>query len=132
MCIVLSNVFVHICYSGNLWGYRIMKVILTGNPASLGTAVGRPKIVHTEKDMLALKQGEVLVAEMTSPEYVPAMKRAVAIITERGGRTCHAAIVSRELGVPCIVGAEGAVEILGKIIGVVTVKVEITGGEVLV
>ncbi len=108
-----------------------MKVILKGNPASLGTASGRPKIVRTEEDMEKLQQGDVLVAEMTKPEYVPAMKLASAIVTEKGGRTCHAAIVSRELGVPCIVGAAGAIAILGKVVGVVTVKVEVTGGEVL-
>jgi pyruvate,water dikinase len=78
-----------------------------------------------------LQQGDVLVAEMTKPEFVVAMKRASAIVTVKGGRTCHAAIVSRELGVPCIVGAAGAISILGKVVGVVTVKVEVTGGEVL-
>jgi len=107
-----------------------MKVILKGNPASLGTATGFVKVVRSDADMQSLKQGEILVAEMTSPDYVPAMKRAAAIVTERGGRTCHAAIVSRELGVPCIVGAVGAIEILGRVCGVVTVRVEVTGGEV--
>jgi pyruvate,water dikinase len=58
--------------------------------------------------MDVVKRGDVLVAEMTTPDFVPAMKRAAAIVTERGGRTCHAAIVSRELGIPCVVGVGGA------------------------
>jgi pyruvate,water dikinase len=60
--------------------------------------------------MEALAPGEVLVTEMTDPDWVPVMKRAAAIVTERGGRTCHAAIVSRELGIPAVVGAEHALE----------------------
>ena len=59
-----------------------------------------------------VRSGDVLVAEMTTPDFVPAMKRASAIITERGGRTCHAAIVSRELGIPCVVGAGNATTML--------------------
>jgi len=57
-----------------------------------------------------VKQGDVLVASMTTPDFVPAMKRAAAIVTERGGRTCHAAIVSRELGIPCVVGVTDAMK----------------------
>src|SRR3970282_1600078 len=52
--------------------------------------------------------GDILVAQMTTPDFVPAMKRAAAIVTDKGGRTCHAAIVSRELGVPCVVGTDKA------------------------
>jgi len=65
-------------------------------------------------------EGDVLVAEMTTPDFIPAMKRAVAIVTDRGGRTAHAAIVSRELGIPCIVGAEKATTFLrdGEIVSV--------------
>jgi len=59
-----------------------------------------------------VKKGEILVAEMTTPDFVPAMKRAVAIVTDRGGRTAHAAIISRELGIPCIVGTEHATSTL--------------------
>ena len=58
--------------------------------------------------MQRFQPGEVLVAAMTDPDWEPVMKRAAAIVTDRGGRTCHAAIVSRELGVPCIVGTEHA------------------------
>ncbi len=81
------------------------KPILTGAPASPGIASGPVKIVTDPSQIDKVLEGDVLVAEMTTPDYVPAMKRAVAIATDRGGRTAHAAIVSRELGVPCVVGA---------------------------
>ena len=83
-------------------------VLLSGQPASPGVGVGVIRVVHDPHDIDIVKPGDVLVAEMTTPDFVPAMKRASAIITERGGRTCHAAIVSRELGIPCVVGAQGA------------------------
>ncbi len=95
-------------------------VLLSGRAASPGIASGPVKIVHEASQIDKVEDGNVLVAEMTSPDFVPAMKRAVAIVTERGGRTSHAAIVSRELGIPCIVGAEQAVTALtdGQIITV--------------
>ena len=83
-------------------------VLLSGQPASPGVGIGIVRIVHDPHDIDIVKQGDVLVAEMTTPDFVPAMKRASAIITERGGRTCHAAIVSRELGIPCVVGVGSA------------------------
>ena len=83
-------------------------VLLTGQAASPGVAAGRVKIVHDPSEIDIVEEGDVLVAEMTTPDFVPAMKRAAAIVTERGGQTCHAAIVSRELGIPCVVGASGA------------------------
>lgn len=82
--------------------------LLTGAPASPGLASGPVKIVPEASQIDKVKTGDILVAEMTTPDFVPAMKRAVAIVTNRGGRTAHAAIVSRELGIPCVVGAEGA------------------------
>lgn len=82
--------------------------ILGGSPASPGVASGRVRVILDARETSAIGEGDVLVAEMTTPDFVPAMKRAAAIITERGGRTCHAAIISRELGVPCVVGATGA------------------------
>jgi len=85
--------------------------LLSGLSASPGAAAGRVRIVNAS-EIDKVKDGEVLVAEMTTPDFVPAMKRAVAIVTDRGGRTCHAAIVSRELGVPCIVGTEKATKVL--------------------
>ena len=86
-------------------------VLLTGQPASPGVGVGSIRVVTDPENIDIVKQGDVLVAEMTTPDFVPAMKRASAIITERGGRTCHAAIVSRELGIPCVVGAADATEL---------------------
>ena len=83
-------------------------VLLSGAPASPGMASGPVKIVHDPSEIDKVLEGDVLVAEMTTPDFVPAMKRAVAIVTDRGGRTAHAAIVSRELGIPCVVGAEKA------------------------
>jgi len=88
------------------------EAILTGVAASPGIAVGTAKIISGASQIDRIKEGDVLVAEMTTPDFVPAMKRAVAIVTDRGGRTAHAAIVSRELGIPCIVGTETATKIL--------------------
>lgn len=83
-------------------------LILKGDPASPGMASGPVKILSSPKEIHKVMTGDVLVAEMTNPDYVPAMRKAVAILTERGGRTSHAAIVSRELGIPAVVGAKGA------------------------
>jgi pyruvate,water dikinase len=95
-------------------------VLLTGAPASPGMASGPVKIVRDPSEIDKVLDGDVLVAEMTTPDFVPAMKRAVAIVTDRGGRTAHAAIVSRELGIPCVVGAEKATTTLadGQVISV--------------
>jgi pyruvate,water dikinase len=79
-------------------------VLLTGDKASPGIASGPAKIIKDISHIERVHEGDILVAEMTTPDFVPAMKRAVAIITDRGGRTAHAAIVSRELGIPCVVG----------------------------
>jgi pyruvate,water dikinase len=87
------------------------KTILTGVAASPGIAVGPAKIVEASQ-IDKVENGDVLVAEMTTPDFVPAMKRATAIVTDRGGRTAHAAIVSRELGIPCVVGTEVATKTL--------------------
>lgn len=87
-------------------------LILTGISASPGIGVGEVKILKSPKELNKVKKGDVLVTKMTDPDYVPAMKKAVAIITDKGGRTSHAAIVSRELGVPCVVGSEMATKIL--------------------
>jgi pyruvate,water dikinase len=95
-------------------------VLLSGAPASPGIASGPVKIVPEASQIDKVKTGDVLVTEMTTPDFVPAMKRAVAIVTNRGGRTAHAAIISRELSIPCVVGAEGATTTLtdGQIITV--------------
>jgi len=83
-------------------------VLLEGSPASPGVEAGPVKIVMDPSEIGKVEKGDVLVADMTTPDYVPAMKRAAAIITDRGGRTAHAAIVSRELGIPCVVGTGNA------------------------
>ena len=95
-------------------------VLMVGSPASPGVASGRVRIVRDPSEIHLVLQGEILVAEMTTPDFVPAMKRAAAIVTDRGGRTAHAAIVSRELGIPCVVGAENATKTLrdGQVISV--------------
>ncbi|MBW2976759.1 phosphoenolpyruvate synthase [Candidatus Woesearchaeota archaeon] len=80
------------------------KVIISG--LSIGSKIGRGKahIIKDIKDISRFKKGEVLVTEMTDPDWEPLMKSASAIVTNRGGRTCHAAIIARELGIPCVVG----------------------------
>jgi pyruvate,water dikinase len=83
-------------------------VLLSGAAASPGVAYGPVKIVPDPSQIDKVLEGDILVAEMTTPDFVPAMKRAAAIVTDRGGRTAHAAIVSRELGIPCVVGCEKA------------------------
>ena len=89
-----------------------LPVILQGSPASPGVASGPVKVVKSMKELNIVKPGDVMVAPQTDPDYVPAMKKAAAIVTERGGRTSHAAIVSRELGIPAVVGAANAVKVL--------------------
>jgi len=82
--------------------------ILVGAPASPGIGTGIVKILESAKEINKIHQGDVLVTSMTSPDFVPAMKKASAIVTDKGGQTSHAAIVSRELGIPCVVGCENA------------------------
>lgn len=82
--------------------------ILKGIPASPGIGTGIVKILKSPKEIGRISKGDVLVAPMTSPDYVPAMKKAEAIITNEGGMTSHAAIVSREMGTPCVVGTKTA------------------------
>lgn len=83
-----------------------MSKMFKGNPASLGRAQGRVFLAMSSKDCNAMKKGDILVAPATSADFVPAMRKAAAIATEYGGLTSHAAIVSREFGIPCIVGVK--------------------------
>ena len=83
-------------------------VELKGQCASLGFAKGRVKIILSPADLPKMEKGDILVAIATNPDIVPAMKKAAAIVTEQGGVTSHAAIVSRELGVPCVIGTKVA------------------------
>lgn len=96
------------------------KLILTGQPASPGVVTGIVNILKSAKEIGKIKRGDILVTDMTTPDFVPAMKRAVAIVTNKGGQTSHAAIVSRELGVPCVVGTKTATTTLkqGRVITV--------------
>ena len=87
-------------------------ILVRGLGASPGQAQGRVRLLEGAKDMDALKPGEILVTSMTMPDMVPAMARAAGIVTDEGGMTCHAAIVSRELGVPCVVGTGDATRVL--------------------
>jgi pyruvate,water dikinase len=80
------------------------KVIVTGSPVGAKIGTGQAHIILDAKQIGQFKKGEVLVTDMTDPDWEPIMKIASAIVTNRGGRTCHAAIISRELGIPCIVG----------------------------
>lgn len=81
---------------------------LTGEPASPGLASGIVTIIHNPKEIDRVQKGHILVTTMTTPDFVPAMKKVNGIITDKGGQTSHAAIVSRELGVPCVVGTKTA------------------------
>ncbi|GAY13503.1 phosphoenolpyruvate synthase [Mycobacterium sp. shizuoka-1] len=83
-------------------------VVAQGLPAVPGEAVGVVRVLTDVADGARLQDGEVLVAQMTNPDWLPTMRRACALVTDTGGMTCHAAIVARELGVPCIVGARTA------------------------
>ena len=82
------------------------KVIVKGLPASPGQVSGKVHVILDPSRIDEFKEGEILVTEMTAPDWVPAMKKAKAIVTDSGGMTCHASIVSRELGIPCIVGTK--------------------------
>ena len=87
-------------------------VIVTGRSVGAKIATGKVHVIPDVSQLNEFNTGEVLVADTTTPDWEPVMKRAAAIITNKGGRTCHAAIVSRELGIPAVVGAENATEIL--------------------
>ncbi len=82
------------------------KVLIKGLPASPGRVSGKVRVIMDPADIDQFQQGEILVTEMTAPDWVPAMKRALAIVTDSGGMTGHASIVSRELGIPCVVGSK--------------------------
>jgi pyruvate,water dikinase len=87
-------------------------VLLTGRSVGEKIGAGPVRIIRDVHHLRDFKPGDVLVADMTDPDWEPTMKMAGAIVTNRGGRTCHAAIVSREIGVPCVVGTEKATAVL--------------------
>jgi len=86
--------------------------LVNGMGAAPGLVAGVVRILHDPSEAHLLQAGEILVAQMTTPDWVPVIRRAGALVTDSGGMTCHAAIVSRELGVPCIVGTRRATEVL--------------------
>ena len=89
---------------GDAAGTSNLDVIVTGLPASPGKVAGKAHVITDPALIDEFKKGEILVTTMTAPDWVPAMQKALAIVTDAGGMTCHAAIVSREMGIPCIVG----------------------------
>jgi pyruvate,water dikinase len=88
------------------------KILVTGLGASPGVATGIVRLITAGKDLGKIKQGDIMVTKMTMPDMVPGMKRAGAIVTDEGGMACHAAIVSRELGCPAVVGTKKATSVL--------------------
>ncbi len=84
------------------------RVLANGRAVGEKIATGKARVIRDVHDLTKFRQGEILIAETTSPDWQPIMKKAAAIVTDRGGRTCHAAIVAREMGVPAVVGAETA------------------------
>ncbi|MGD8709474.1 MAG: phosphoenolpyruvate synthase, partial [Ectothiorhodospiraceae bacterium] len=86
------------------------RVITTGRAIGQRIGAGRARVVDSIKEMHRVEAGDVLITDMTDPDWEPIMKRAAAIVTNRGGRTCHAAIIARELGIPAVVGAGDATE----------------------
>ena len=88
------------------------KILVQGQGASPGLATGKVVIIRDVKDTGSVKEGDILVTRMTNPDMVPAMRKVAAIVTDEGGMTCHAAIVSRELGTPAVVGTKTATSVL--------------------
>jgi pyruvate,water dikinase len=86
------------------------KVLVTGRSIGQRIGAGHARVIKDVKEMSRVRAGDVLVADMTDPDWEPVMKRASAIVTNRGGRTCHAAIIARELGIPAIVGCGTATQ----------------------
>jgi pyruvate,water dikinase len=84
------------------------RVLARGKSVGARVAAGRVRVVRTKEELSAFQDGEILVAPSTDPDWEPVLKRAAAVVTDQGGRTCHAAIVSRELGLPCVVGTGDA------------------------
>jgi pyruvate,water dikinase len=107
--------------------------LVQGLAASSGRAAGAVRILQSADQGDQLVTGEILVAKMTSPDWVPTMRRASALVTDGGGITCHAAIVSRELGVPCVVGARNATTVLrnGEVVTVDGAKGAVYEGDLL-
>ncbi len=102
------------------------KVLVQGKSVGEKIGQGRVNVIADVREIDRFRDGDVLVTQMTDPDWEPIMKNASAVVTDRGGRTCHAAIISRELGVPCVVGTRNASTVLS---GVEQVTVSCAGGE---
>lgn len=94
------------------WALRKNFVEIKGNIANKGRIRGIVRIIHTEKDFSKMKKGDIIVAIMTRPEFTPILHKAAAIVTDEGSITCHAAVISREMNIPCIVGTQLATNVL--------------------
>lgn len=88
------------------------KVLVTGRAVGSKIATGKARVIDNLEQLADFKPGDVLVADITTPDWEPVMKIASAIVTNRGGRTCHAAIISRELGVPAVIGCDNATQLI--------------------
>jgi phosphohistidine swiveling domain-containing protein len=107
-------------FSGNKWKKKLNSILkenlefkdLKGNIVFLGKVIGRVKIVKNGNDISKVERGDILVAIMTFPNFVPAMEKAAAFVTDEGGILCHAAIVAREMRKPCIIGTKIATKVL--------------------
>ncbi len=102
---------------GDIETYRLtskgsLAPLVTGRSIGSRIAQGRIRVIHSVNELHLFQEGEILVADRTDPDWEPSMKKAAAIVTNRGGRTCHAAIISRELGVPAVVGTEQGTALL--------------------
>jgi pyruvate,water dikinase len=101
--------------SGALERYHLKgqsRIVITGRSIGHRIGAGTARVISSVSEMNRVQPGDVLVADMTDPDWEPIMKRAAAIVTNRGGRTCHAAIIARELGIPAVVGCGDATEVL--------------------
>ena len=86
-------------------------MLVTGHSVGEKIGQGRVRVINDVQQLSSFEPGEVLVTDKTDPDWEPIMKKAAAVVTNRGGRTCHAAIVSRELGVPAVVGTENGTQV---------------------
>jgi pyruvate,water dikinase len=108
------------------------QVLVSGLSAAAGVATGKVRVLASPDQNASFAAGDVLVAAMTSPDWVPILRRAAAVVTDGGGATCHAAIVSRELGIPCIVGTRRATQVLrdGELVTVDASRGQVLSGAV--
>ncbi|WP_138159135.1 phosphoenolpyruvate synthase [Peptoniphilus catoniae] len=112
---------------------EVLTTLVKGLPASPGIGRGKVKLIKDVSEINLVEEGDILVTEMTNPDMVPAMRKAAGVVTDEGGRTCHAAIVSRELQIPCIVGSKNATKVLknGKFVTVDATRGIVYEGDVL-